>query len=377
MYPSRREGDVATRLRLLVIDDSPEDAALIVRHLGRQGFEVEHTRVDSADGLTAALQESAWDAAVCDYSMPGFDPARALVVLRGLGIDIPVIVVSGMVGEEAAVACMRAGAHDFVLKDNLTRLAPAVRRELVDAATRRRLRASESALAQSMKLRALGQMAAGIAHDLKNILHPLALQLHIAARALEKKQLDGAAEAIEAAREVTRRGVETVDRLRDYGRLQQDERAELVDLDRLVNEAIGLAKSRMTSVGHMCHVRDELTQPPPVLGHASDILSAIVNLIVNAIDATPQDGTITLRSGATDDGDSWVEVADDGPGMSPEVEQHVFEPFFTTKGEQGLGLGLPMVYACMQRHGGDVTLVTAPNQGATFRLLFRGQDRRT
>jgi signal transduction histidine kinase len=90
---------------------------------------------------------------------------------------------------------------------------------------------------------------------------------------------------------------------------------------------------------------------------------------VNAIDAMTTAGTITFRTGG-DENTRFVEVADDGPGMPPEIERRVFEPFFSTKGDQGTGLGLAMVYACMKRHAGKVSLTTAPGQGTTFRLSF-------
>jgi len=106
-----------------------------------------------------------------------------------------------------------------------------------------------------------------------------------------------------------------------------------------------------------------------VRGHGNEVVGALVNLIVNAADACGERGTVTVRTGR-DDGAAWIEVADDGPGMSPEVEARVFEPFFSTKGEQGTGLGLANVFATVQRHGGDVTLVTAPGRGAAFTLSF-------
>ena len=102
----------------------------------------------------------------------------------------------------------------------------------------------------------------------------------------------------------------------------------------------------------------------------SEMVSALVNLIVNAIDAIVEKGSaVVLRSGQ-DAGASWVEVSDDGPGMSAEVAKRAFEPFFTTKGQDGTGLGLAMVYATMQRHGGNVTLDTALERGTTIRLCF-------
>ena len=119
----------------------------------------------------------------------------------------------------------------------------------------------------------------------------------------------------------------------------------------------------------MPYIREELGAPPRFLGQPADIVSALVNLIVNAIDALTSGGTITLRTGKTDR-DVWAQVSDDGPGMPPEIERRVFEPYFTTKGDEGTGLGLAMVYACMERHGGSVKLETAPGQGTTFTLSF-------
>lgn len=356
-------------LRLLVIDDSAEDAELLVRHLRREGWVIEHDRVDTRASLVETLRDRPWDLIICDYSMPGFDPLAALATLRELALDIPVLIVSGTVGEEKAVACMRAGAHDFVLKDNLARLSPAIRRELEEAEVRRRLRASEAALLQSLKLRALGQMAAGVAHDLRNILHPLALNLQLGERMLDHGNHAGVREVLAEARQIVARGVQTVERLRDYGRQDPEGAAEPVDLDALALEALDIARPRLTTTRRACRVSTELGRGPVALAQASEIVNALVNLVVNAIDAMPDGGTVTLRSGHGDDG-GWVEVQDDGPGMPPEVRARVFEPFFTTKGDGGTGLGLAMVYACMQRHGGRVTLETEVGRGTTFRLWF-------
>lgn len=127
-------------LRVLFVEDSAADAELTARELQRAGFEVHHERVDDAASMAAALQRGQWDIIISDESMPGFDALQALDVLHASGRDIPVIVVTGTSGEKAAARLMRAGAQDFILKDQLARLGPAVRRELRESQRRRQQR---------------------------------------------------------------------------------------------------------------------------------------------------------------------------------------------------------------------------------------------
>ena len=232
------------------------------------------------------------------------------------------------------------------------------------------LRASLDVLTRTEKLRALGQMAAGVSHDLKNILNPLSLHLQVADRAILRGDSAEARESIAVMKQVVVRGVETVERLRSYSRQTKETETELVDLDRLVREATGIAKPRMAATGRMLRIVEELASPPRVMAVPGELVSALVNLVVNAIDAAgPTGKVITLRSGEADGG-SFVEVEDDGPGMSAEVEKRVFEPFFTTKGTEGTGLGLAMVYATVLRYGGSITLDSALGRGTRFRLWF-------
>ena len=136
-------------IHVLVVDDSPDDAVLIVRQLTRAGLHVTHVRADTAAGVAAALDDRRPDVVISDYNMPGFHAEEALEQVQACDADIPVILVSGQVGEETAAALMRAGVRDFVLKDRLTRLAPAVQRELREASDRRQRRRAEAALRDS------------------------------------------------------------------------------------------------------------------------------------------------------------------------------------------------------------------------------------
>jgi PAS domain S-box-containing protein len=145
-----REGITeSSTLHVLVVEDSPADAKLIVAALRRGGHAVELERVDTAAAMRAALASRAWDIITCDWAMPGFSAPAALALLKETGLDIPFIIVSGTVGEELAADAMRAGAHDYVLKERLARLAPAVDRELRDASNRAAQRLATAALLAS------------------------------------------------------------------------------------------------------------------------------------------------------------------------------------------------------------------------------------
>lgn len=133
-------------LRLLQVEDSESDAGIIVRLLQRAGYGVSWRRVESEAALRTALAEAEWDLVISDYSMPQFDAPAALAVVKDSGLDLPFIVVSGNIGEDIAVSMMRAGAQDYLLKDNLARLVPAVARELAEADSRRKRRRAERAM---------------------------------------------------------------------------------------------------------------------------------------------------------------------------------------------------------------------------------------
>ncbi|HYG23605.1 MAG TPA: PAS domain S-box protein [Verrucomicrobiae bacterium] len=130
IHPTHRE------LKVLLVEDSESDAALLCLALERAGFQLESERVETSEGLHAALDRQEWDVVIADYVMPGFDGLKALALVKSRGLDLPFIIVSGHITDDTAVAAMKAGAHDYVMKDNLTRLAPAVERELREVEVR-------------------------------------------------------------------------------------------------------------------------------------------------------------------------------------------------------------------------------------------------
>jgi PAS domain S-box-containing protein len=140
---------MATRLKVLAVDDSEDDALLLAREFRKGGLDAEFTRLDTEAALRTALAQQHWDIVLCDFSMPHFNGMTALRVIREVAPDLPIIFVSGTVGEDVAVEAMRAGANDYLMKDHLTRLAPAVERELQDAVVRVARKRAEEALRQN------------------------------------------------------------------------------------------------------------------------------------------------------------------------------------------------------------------------------------
>ena len=134
-----------TLLRVLLVEDSEDDAQLLMREIKRSGYDVEFKRAETAHAMKAALSHQMWDVIICDYSLPQFGAPQALAVLKESGHDLPFIIVSGTIGEESAVDALKGGAHDFIVKGSLARLIPAIQREMKDASVRHERRQRERA----------------------------------------------------------------------------------------------------------------------------------------------------------------------------------------------------------------------------------------
>lgn len=139
-------------LRVLIAEDSEEDALLLVRELQRGGYAPTFERVETPEAMKASLEKQPWDLVIADYAMPHLSGLAALKLLKENGLDLPLIIVSGTTGEEAAVEAMKAGAHDYIMKNNLARLVPVVERELREAIVRRERKEAEKAFKESERL---------------------------------------------------------------------------------------------------------------------------------------------------------------------------------------------------------------------------------
>ncbi len=140
---------MGNKLRVLIVEDSEDDALLIHHELKRSGYEQIFERVDTAEAMSTALDSKTWDIIISDYTMPGFSGAEALKIMKGKGENLPFIIVAGEIDEETAVDLMKAGAHDYIIKDNLSRLVPIVQRELNEAKIQRESTRAEQTMRES------------------------------------------------------------------------------------------------------------------------------------------------------------------------------------------------------------------------------------
>jgi two-component system, cell cycle sensor histidine kinase and response regulator CckA len=495
-------------LRVLQVEDSESDAALIARLLQKAGYDVCFRRVEDAHGMRAALEGAVWDVIIADHHMSRFDAPGALRILHETGQDIPFLIVSGSIGEELAVAMMKSGAHDYLNKDNLARLVPAVAREIREVRSRRErlqaerdLRASEERLAlaiqatqlgtfdfspqtgkliwseltrrhfglppdaevsydtflkglhpddrqradttiqnlllpdsdgeyaseyrtigiedhatrwvsswgrvffdpdgkpvrfvgvtldtterkkledqfrQAQKLESLGSLAGGVAHDFNNLLTIINGYSDLMLPHLDTG--DRFHNYVAEIRKAGGRAVELTQQLLAFSRKQVIEPRPL-NLNQLVADSRNML-ARL--IGEDIELVTLLGQDlDDVFADGGQLHQVLMNLVVNARDAMPEGGRITIETANAEFGRDHTDakpeahrgeyvlliVADSGVGMDEETSKRVFEPFFTTKREGvGTGLGLATVYGIVRQCGGWIDFTTKPGEGTTFTI---------
>ena len=249
------------------------------------------------------------------------------------------------------------------------------------------LRQSQETVVQQERLRALGQMASGVAHDINNAISPIALYTE---SLLEREPTlsERARSYLTTIQTAIHDVARTVSRMREFYRPQEGHAAlAKIELDRVVRGVLELTQARWRDLpqerGAVIELKTDFVRPPAVImGAENEIRDALTNLIFNAADAMPDGGTLTVRTksvvrqakGAAEaEAPAEVvclEVSDTGVGMDPETRRRCLEPFFTTKGERGTGMGLAMVYGMAQRHRAELEIDSVPGEGTTVRLVF-------
>jgi signal transduction histidine kinase/ActR/RegA family two-component response regulator len=222
---------------------------------------------------------------------------------------------------------------------------------------------------QAEKLRAIGELASGVAHDFNNLLAIILGHAELIKQPNSPHFVRSHQAIVQAAKD----GAHTVRRIQEFVRARPEHHTTQVNLAELADDVLHLTKPRwrtaMLEKGITIELRQYLNTVPPILGDAAELREVVTNLILNAVDAMIQDGILTVATGV--DGDSvWLDVADTGMGIAPEVRERIFEPFFTTKAQRGTGLGLAVSRSIARRHEGDLTVVSAPGAGSRFRMTL-------
>jgi signal transduction histidine kinase/HAMP domain-containing protein len=339
-----------------------------------------------ANGLARCLGgELVYEPDVLDVDHP-FPQRLAAVGLRALVIA-PLAVESQVFGALVVARCSAAAfssaeceflkqlSEHVALATHQTRLYDHLQQAYDD------LRQSQQTVLQQERLRALGQMASGIAHDINNAISPIAIYTESLLEH-ESQLSDRARRYLGTIQQAIEDVANTVARMREFYRERTPQLTlERVSLNRAVRQIVDLTRPRWSDLpqqrGLMIDLKMELIEGlPDIMGAENEVRDALTNLIFNAVDAMPAGGTLSLRTRRTQGaGEDYaiVEVSDTGVGMDEETKRRCLEPFYTTKGERGTGLGLAMVYGMVQRHSADIEVESVPGVGTTVRLSFAAQ----
>ncbi len=398
--------------RVLIVDDERSIRITLAEFLREDGFEV-----DTAEDAFIAeelLKTGSYDVVVSDVILPKINGVELLHKIRSASPHVQVIIMTGEPTVETASEAVRAGASDYLFKpitkqailravsnaarvksidDEKRRLEEANRKyqedleHLVDERTaalvtsNRKLKeamaelkkAHEQVIRQE-RLRALGQMVSGIAHDFNNLLMPI---LGMTDFLLDDPEMwrdvaetRSTLETIKAAAKDAR---EIVRRLREFYNPGEQLATSPLDLDIVVQEAVSLTeavwRAQAEAEGRGVQLVVDVGDAADVQANAAQLHELLTNLIINAVDAMPEGGTISIKARNADK-HVVVDVSDTGTGMPEDIRKRCLEPFFSTKGERGTGMGLAMCYGIVQRHGGKLDIESASGEGTTVRITL-------
>jgi len=356
-------------IRLLIIDDSEDDAFEIERELKKSGWNLLCKRVDSPKSLGDALTEQHWDIALCDIQMPLLTPEQVLKIMKQKDPpETPIILMSGVVDIGSLAGLIRGGVRDFLPKDQISRLSSMVEREYDYLAAMHAQQAEHELFIEAQKMEAVGTLAGGIAHDFNNILTALlGMQWKVKERYQELPELG---EKMDQMDELCQRASGLVKQLLGFARkgiLQLED----IELGSFITDNLNLFRMSIPEdiFLHWQQPNDAIN----IKADSTQLQQMLINLINNARDAT-QKATqpcisidIEMRYKDNNDksqvDDMWacVTVSNNGDPISKHVKEHIFEPFYTTKKQgQGTGLGLAMVYGTMQSLDGFVDVISKP-----------------
>jgi signal transduction histidine kinase len=353
-------------IRVLMVEDSPEDAELTSMQLLDAGLEAQFERVESADGVERAMEKFKPDLVLSDLSMPGFSGHEALRLVQALAPRTPFIFLSGTMGEETAVQALRDGAVDYVLKHNPARLPAAAARAVREARGEAERERAEQELLRAQRLDSLAMLAAGLSHDLRNILQPLLVIPDLLVGHSDDPRVRRLADMVG---ECGRRGCEMAESMLSFVRGSRAASRE-VPLASLF-QAVQLLLQSSLPRGARLEV-EPAADSLVVQANHTELQQCLLNLCINALQAMPDGGTLRLAAGEVEEAGvrlARIEVSDTGTGMDEASLAQLFTPFFTTRRE-GTGLGLVSCKRIVESHGGRIDVRSRRGKGTTFELLL-------
>jgi signal transduction histidine kinase len=379
-----------TLLRALIIEDSEDDALLLVQQLSQGGYQPQWRRVETRAALEAALEAEPWDIVFADYSMPHFSGTEALAVVRERGFGMPFMFVSGEIGEDTAVEAMKAGAQDYIMKGNRRRLLPAVARELRDAESRRsravmqeELRRGQEQAAELERARRLAQresefksrFLANMSHELRTPLNVIIgfseLLQHEISDPLTPAQREYVQDILDSGLHLLNLVNDILDLSKiDAGKLElQRERVALATVaDSVHAGAQTLAEKRGVTLAF-----DLPADLPEIEADPLRLRQILLNLLSNAIKFTPHGGAVRLNARA-EAAALHISVADTGIGIAAHDLSRLFSEFerivSDSEYRQGAGLGLALTRRLVQAHGGTIAVESTPGAGSTFTVVL-------
>ena len=357
-------------LRILLLEDDPTDAALIQELLEADNIACEVTRVQTRTEYLSGLEDSAIDLILADYKLPSFDGLSALKLAQNVRPGLPFIFVSGTLGEEVAIEALKIGATDYVLKSRLSRLAPSVKRALREAGERERLHQLEGDLARINRVSMMGELAASLAHEIKQPIAGIAADAAAVLRWLHREppEIEEACQSASRIINGTDRAVHIIDRNRALYSRETTQR-ELIDLNEIIREMVILLRD--TAHRHSISIRSELDPAlPATSANRVQLQQVLMNLMLNGIEAMKEgSGELSVTSTRTEDGELLVAVSDSGIGLPEAGPEGIFEAFFTTKPD-GTGMGLSISRRIIESHGGRLRASANAGRGATFQFTL-------
>jgi signal transduction histidine kinase len=385
-------------LRLLIIEDVEDHALLLVRQL-RGAFDVAFERIETRQELEAALDAHPWDAVIADFNLPGFNGLDALRMMQAKGLDLPFILVSGVIGEEMAVEAMKAGAHDFILKGSYSRLVPALERELREAASRRERRQAEEELAKYREhLEELvrertaelerAKVAAEAANHAKsefltNMSHEMRTPLTGVMGIIDFLLMDHPQGEQRSYLEMAYVSAESLKRLiddiLDFSMLAAGKmsfRLKPFDLRGCIRSAADVLALEAGRKGLRFDLEVDEELPEKVVGDEGRLRQVLINLIGNAVKFTEQGEIHVACRRSSDPARSGQEVLlcvvrDTGIGVPADYQEKIFEKFTQVKMPAtvkfaGCGLGLAISRQIVETLGGKIWVESRNGEGSVF-----------